>query len=218
MKVVDHQKPAFEQVLTQSGVIVAAKLKVRNASPVHCALHEVIASYSVLVGTPRGLSSEREPNLHFQPPIIRGFEEPVAIGRTGDLVRAAEQRRCDVADDRSGVGMIQNVLYGHRKGHIVTVAGLRCPNQGAQAPAPSLRASSESQTSRAVITRDRAQFPAFSNLSIPRAPQRGQTLLKQLSEEMFLFDGDQIPEWSSVGNRFHPANMLTRVATRRRFE
>ncbi len=43
-------------------------------------------------------------------------------------------------------------------------------------------------------------------------------LLKQLSEEMFLFDGDQIPKWSSVGGSFHPASMLARVATRRRFE
>jgi hypothetical protein len=43
-------------------------------------------------------------------------------------------------------------------------------------------------------------------------------LLKQLSEQVFLFDGDQIPEWGSVGNSFHPASMLTRVAARRRFE
>jgi hypothetical protein len=39
-----------------------------------------------------------------------------------------------------------------------------------------------------------------------------------LSEQMFLFDGDQIPEWGGVGNGFHPAGILARVATRRGFE
>ena len=42
--------------------------------------------------TPRGLFSKREPNLHFQPAIIRGCEEPLAVRPTGDLIRAAEQR------------------------------------------------------------------------------------------------------------------------------
>src|ERR1700681_951044 len=105
------------------------------------------------VGTPRGLFSEREPNLHFQPAIIRGFEEPLAVGPTGDLVRAAEQRRCDVADYRSGVGVIQNVLGGHRKDQVVTVAGLRCTKQGAQAPARGLRRTRGSSTcTRASLT------------------------------------------------------------------
>src|SRR5438309_7289853 len=34
-----------------------------------------------------------------------------------------------------------------------------------------------------------------------------------LFRSMFLFDGDQIPEWRSVGDSFHPASMLARVAT-----
>src|ERR1700730_19152664 len=108
---------------------------------------------SAPVGTPRGLSSEREPNLHFQPAIICGFEEPLAAGPTGDLVRAAEQRRCDVADYRSGVGMIQNVLDGHRKAQVVTVAGLGCSDQRAQAPAPGLRHTRGSSAgTRALLT------------------------------------------------------------------
>ena len=45
-----------------------------------------------------------------------------------------------------------------------------------------------------------------------------KNLFKQMSEQMFSFDRDQIPKWSGVGNRFHPANMLTRVVARRRFE
>jgi len=42
--------------------------------------------------------------------------------------------------------------------------------------------------------------------------------LKQSSEQMFLLDGDQIALWSGVGDGFHPAFTLTRVAARRRFE
>jgi hypothetical protein len=41
-----------------------------------------------------------------------------------------------------------------------------------------------------LTTRDVKFHFVFSNLSIPRAPQRGQRPLKQLSEEMLLFDGD----------------------------
>jgi hypothetical protein len=39
-----------------------------------------------------------------------------------------------------------------------------------------------------------------------------------LSEQMLLFAGDQIPEWCCVGDSFHPAGMLTRVAARRCFK
>ncbi len=35
-----------------------------------------------------------------------------------------------------------------------------------------------------------------------------QNLLKQLSEKIVMFDGDQIPEWCGVGDSFHPASGL----------
>jgi len=41
---------------------------------------------------------------------------------------------------------------------------------------------------------------------------------KQFSEQMLLFDGNQIAEWSGVGDGLHPACMLARVATRCGFE
>ena len=43
-------------------------------------------------------------------------------------------------------------------------------------------------------------------------------LFKQMSEEMLLFDGDQVPEWRGVGDSSHPASMLARDAARRRLE
>ena len=47
------------------------------------------------------------------------------------------------------------------------------------------------------------------------ATQRVQKLLKQLSEQMFSFNSDQVPVWGCVGNSFHPPGMLTRVPFRR---
>ncbi len=45
-----------------------------------------------------------------------------------------------------------------------------------------------------------------------------KNLLKQLCEQIFLFDGDEIPEWCSVGDGSHSTSLLTWVAARRRFE
>src|SRR6266853_2281395 len=61
------------------------------------------------------VSLKREAHLRLQPAVVRGFEETLAVGPAGDLVREAKQRRSDIAGDRSGIGVIQQVLNGHRE-------------------------------------------------------------------------------------------------------
>ena len=58
---------------------------------------------------------KREAHLRFHPSVVRGFEETLAVGPAGDLVREAKQRRSDIADDGSRIGVIQQVLNGHRE-------------------------------------------------------------------------------------------------------
>ena len=65
--------------------------------------------------------SEREARLQFQPAVVGALREN-AIAGAGGLVGLAEERRRDVADDRSRIVVIRDVADLHGDGKAVTTA------------------------------------------------------------------------------------------------
>src|SRR5580704_4685312 len=65
-----------------------------------------------LCGTNSG-GSERKADLHLQAPVIRRLVKALAVLRAEHLVRLPKERRGDVAGNRPGVGVIQQITDRH---------------------------------------------------------------------------------------------------------
>ena len=66
---------------------------------------------------------ETEPHLQLQAPIICGLCKTPAPRAASGLVGQSEYRRRDGADDRSGIGMVQQVSCRHGDRQVVTPVG-----------------------------------------------------------------------------------------------
>lgn len=101
---------------TRVGLRSASRRPIAEVTPIEA---EKSAAIKITVGEgagphPWGIGSlESEARLQFQPAIIRSLEETFSVGPAGNLVRGTEQRRGNIADDRSWIGVVQQVLGGH---------------------------------------------------------------------------------------------------------
>src|SRR5437660_12914310 len=57
--------------------------------------------------------SECEPRLQFQAAIVGGLGKSKKASSARGLIRAPEQRRCHVANNRPGLRMVQDILHLH---------------------------------------------------------------------------------------------------------
>src|SRR5205807_8780201 len=85
--------------------------------------HRLLSSATRKLGRLARDELEGEARLHFETPVIRCLEEPLAIRSACNLIRQTEQGRCDVAVNRSWIVVIQQILRRHRKDQIVAVHG-----------------------------------------------------------------------------------------------
>src|SRR5438128_3801037 len=70
------------------------------------------------------LYSEREPELQFEAAVIGSFGKSRKAGSACRLIRAPEQWRCDVANDRTGIRVVEQIHHLHRDGERVGAPGL----------------------------------------------------------------------------------------------
>ena len=68
--------------------------------------------------------SEREPRLQFQAAIVGGLGKSKKASSARGLIRAPEQRRCDVANNRPGIRMVQDILHLHGEAQSVRALDL----------------------------------------------------------------------------------------------
>src|ERR1017187_5593278 len=83
-------------------------------------------------GKPVATALKRELDLRFQAAIIGRLVESFAILSTGNLVGKAEIRGGDVADNRSGVGVIEQVPDGEPDAEVEAVRRGRGADEPAQ--------------------------------------------------------------------------------------
>src|SRR5437016_2445948 len=68
--------------------------------------------------------SEREPQLQFEAAVIGSFGKSRKACSARGLIRAPEQWRCDVANDRTGIRVVEQIHHLHRDGERVGTPGL----------------------------------------------------------------------------------------------
>src|SRR5260370_37362940 len=78
-------------------------------------------------------SSEGEFDLEFEAAMVGGFVEAFAILAAGDLVGGAEVGRRDVANDGSGVGVVEEIAHREADAEVVAVRGGSGADEASQA-------------------------------------------------------------------------------------
>ena len=82
-------------------------------------------------------ASERQAHLQFQSPIIRRLRKRAHAAR--DLVRLAEEGRCDISRDRAFIDMVQQIARGDGDGQIVAAIGGHVAHQSTDSATRSAR-------------------------------------------------------------------------------